>query len=303
MGEQNAREKRLSVWTIFDTLAKVAAAGAIVWAAVIANEFQSRMTATTVISEREQAESQLRANMFNNLIDPIVGGRGKQGEIPIERERLLVELLALNFHEHFEFKPLLEHVDRRLGQDTDEEKIKENQTSLRSVVRRVTDRQISTLVREGADQIEPIDFIETETASMSTGGKELPDFGPKATPFRQPKEVKSPDGRYSLEIGISEADWGEETFNTWILVNDNVSGESGLPTDFTLTWFDFPLTDNTRLRDGNRFSVVLSAVHPEERSVTLKVIWFPKGFFTARERPINYQKFQEILGLQDDTSR
>jgi hypothetical protein len=193
-------------------------------------------------------------------------------------------------------------VDRRLEHDTDENKIKENRMSLRSVVRRVIDRQISTLVREGADQIEQIDFIETSMASMNTGVKELSDFGPKATPFRQPKEVKSPDGRYSLEIGISEADWGDETFNTWILVKDNVSGESGLPTDFTLTWFDFPLTDNTRLRDGNRFSVVLSAVHADERIVTLKVIWFPKGFFTARERPINHQKFQEILGIHDDTS-
>ena len=301
MGKQNNREKRPSVWTIFDTLAKVAAAGAIVWAAVIANEFQSRMTATAVISEREQAESQLRANMFNNLIDPIVGGKGKEGDIAVERERLLVELLALNFHEHFEFKPLLEHVDCRLGQDADEEKGKENRRSLRSVVRRVTERQISTLVREGADQIEPIDFIETETRLIR--GNELSDSVPKPTPFGQPKEVKSPEGRYSLKIGISKADWEKETFNIWILVDDNVCDQKRLPMDFTLTWFDFPLTDNTRLRDGNRFSVVLSAVHPQARRVTLEVIWFPKGYFTARERPINYQKFQEILGLQDDTTR
>lgn len=300
MGKQNDREKRPSVWTMFDTLAKVAAAGAVIWAAVIANEFQSRMTATALISEREQAESQLRANMFNNLIDPIVGGRGKEGDIAVERERLLVELLALNFHEHFEFKPLLEHVDRRLGQDADEEKGEKNRRSLRSVVRRVTERQISTLVKEGADRIEAIDFIETEAGL--TGDRGLPDFGPKPTPFGQHKEVKSPDGRYSLKIVISQADWKEETFNIWILVDDNVYHQKRLPMDFTLTWFDFPLTDNTRFQDGNRFSVVLSAVRPEIKRVTLEVIWFPKGYFTARERPINYRKFQEILGLQDDTT-
>ena len=156
-------------------------------------------------------------------------------------------------------------------------------------------------MREGADQIEPIDFIETETRLI--GGNESPDFGPKPTPFGQPKEVKSPDGRYSLKIGIYKADWEEETFNIWILVDDNVCDEKRLPMDFMLTWFDFPLTDNTRLRDGNRFSVVLSVVDPKTRRVTLEVIWFPKGYFTARERPINYQKFQQILGLQDDTTQ
>ena len=101
---QEGRSLYSDILKVLDTIAKLAAAGAIVYAALLANTFQAKMTNVKILSEREQAESQLRATMFTSLIDPISGPSKGIEEIPIKREKLLIELLALNFNEHFEFK-------------------------------------------------------------------------------------------------------------------------------------------------------------------------------------------------------
>lgn len=61
--------------------------------------------------------------------------------------------------------------------------------------------------------------------------------------------------------------------------------------------------DNTLLADGNRFAIVLSTVNAEPEMIlkqaTLQVIWFPRNFFTPRERPLDYDKFLELVGKRD----
>jgi hypothetical protein len=103
---------RLLDW--LDAIAKLIGALAVVVVAYSANSFQSKVTGISIQSQREQAESQLRASMFASLITPI-GGSQKDGKpIPADREQLLAELLALNFHENFELKPLMEDASERL---------------------------------------------------------------------------------------------------------------------------------------------------------------------------------------------
>jgi len=63
-----------------------------------------------------------------------------------------------------------------------------------------------------------------------------------------------------------------------------------------LTWFDFPLTDNLRLPDGNRFAVTLRAMH-DDSTLALKVVWFPKAYFTPRERPMDYGSMAREVGI------
>jgi hypothetical protein len=111
----NAGKGRLLDW--LDAVAKLVGAFAVVAVAIFANSLQTRVTGISIQSQREQAESQLRASMFTSLIGPIVGAQ-KDGSIPADRERLMAELLALNFHENFELKPLLEDAAKRLEAET-----------------------------------------------------------------------------------------------------------------------------------------------------------------------------------------
>ena len=84
-----------------EALAKLIGASAVVLVALFANSLQSRLTGVSIQSQREQAESQLRASMFNSLISPIAGPQRGDQPIPVDRELILTELLALNFNENF----------------------------------------------------------------------------------------------------------------------------------------------------------------------------------------------------------
>src|SRR5574337_133378 len=148
---------------VIDTIAKLATPAAVIVAAWVgarlANSFQQQMTqttlqsqrqiaGTTLLSEREKAESELRASMFNSLINPFVGSQSGE-RMPVDREQLLVELLALNFHEHFELKPLFERVDKRLAKEGNQEA----RNALRSIADRIVDRQTAALSKEGGSNI------------------------------------------------------------------------------------------------------------------------------------------------------
>jgi hypothetical protein len=38
-------------------------------------------------------------------------------------------------------------------------------------------------------------------------------------------------------------------------------------------------------------------VKPKEEKATLKLVWFPQDYFSARERPTNHRQFREKLGI------
>src|SRR3954468_9268815 len=106
-------KSRILDW--LEVLAKLVGASAVVLVALFANSLQSRLTGVSIQSQREQAESQLRASMFNSLISPISGPQTGDKPMPADRELILTELLALNFNENFEMKPLMEHAITRLA--------------------------------------------------------------------------------------------------------------------------------------------------------------------------------------------
>jgi hypothetical protein len=232
-----------SAWRVIkdvvDTLAKIAGAGTIVFAAIIANNYQVEMSeqnirnqnkqaAFTLLSQREQAESQLRASMFSDLIDPIVGLRSGD-DILADRERLMVELLTLNFHEHFEFKPLLLYVDQRLASGNIEgmskdEAIKER-NSLRSVARRVIGRQIALLIKDGAKEPTSLTFSDTTDDTDDTDKSKFPDDF---------KRVAKSDFGYDnlvqdlLKNGVIESAKGKHDY---VYFSDNIKNEHELETE------------------------------------------------------------------------
>src|SRR5262249_9024685 len=119
--------------------------------------------------------------------------------------------------------------------------------------------------------------------------------------FRDAIYLRSPDGEYTLGLWVTNPDWQNQTVGVTAQPFLTVQ-ERPNPTDptypFTLTWFNLPFTDNTLLPDGNRFAVYLRTFYPPLQKVVVVVIWFPKGYFTPRERPLNYGEIQKIFGKQ-----
>src|SRR2546428_13648327 len=95
---------RILEW--LEVLAKLLGASAVLVVALFANSLQSRLTGVSIQSQRKQAESHLRASMFNSLISPLAAQQN--GPMPADRDEILTELLALNSNETFVMKPLIE---------------------------------------------------------------------------------------------------------------------------------------------------------------------------------------------------
>jgi len=233
--DKNSRPtSRLAEWV--DIIVKLSASVAVLLAAFVANEYQSSMTTVSLLSKREEAESSMRAKMFSDLIGPITGPNKEF--IPVAREQLMVELLALNFHEHFELKPLLLRVDERLATEktfngsermnngsqieevTDEDRRKAR-GKLKSIARRVVQRQIALLTKEDAE----LDSGEQSCIYQLVLNARNPLLQPDQTHrclqtietrFNELITVGSPNHTYKLMFYVASPsleDWEKEEFN------------------------------------------------------------------------------------------
>lgn len=330
-----ATEKRQ--WLpILDVTAKLIGAGAVVAATIVANSYQSAMTATSMLVQREQADSNLRAGMFHDLIGPVVGSGDNKEGVSVNREQLLVELLALNFHEHFVLKPLMMDVDNRLrrgeanalGQAATE---RENaRKSLRSIAHQIVQRQLASLTKaqnsSRPEQQTCIYDLQIEERKQEKREEETDALKPCSTRDRHFTAkryfddligIASPNGIYTLAFTIARPEsWENQVFDVSMRITGNVEGKMRkeqttesrgsedkkqiADQDFALTWFDLPFSDNTLLSDGSRFSLVIDEVVPYLNRVKLKLVWFPQDYFAANERPTNYREIRSKLGINVD---
>lgn len=312
-----------------------------------------RNNARATINQREQAESNLRSNMFSQLVNPLIDQSRvdrDQGTLSPEQEAafaeahasrltLLAELLALNFHEHFELGPLLRYVERLDAQTP------QNQRTLRSVARRVTGRQIAmlgdprsrrcTTTRDGVGTFEELYLVAKpgqpptgqtcflyESAGPGRARVELDcsAAGPERGQKLHTLQVVSPDCRDELLISFSELDWERQTMRVLVTKVNEAPVRSGAAepdpvnefVDFTLSTYSLPFSDNTLLRSGNRFGLYVRQAEPDpsscadpgctehRRQMLLSFLWFPRDFFPPRERPTDFAEVRRALRLGGD---
>jgi hypothetical protein len=262
-------------------------------------------------NQREESETNLRSAMFRELVGPLLqseGGKtaaGDQADLPrAQRLALLAELLALNFHEHFELGPLLRYVDTLPGQTEDA------RARLRSTSRRVISRQLAPLLSSAAlGQGQHPAFLEislnSDVADLTEGLQSCAIPQPASPPAGgsitlscsssaqgAPLRVVSPDGQDSLQVNIRAVNWAAQTVGVYALVlgPEGESQRHTPPIEFTLSPYSFPFSDNTLLPSGNRFGIYLTRIDivPGVLQVMrLSFVWFPKDFVPPRERPFD----------------
>jgi hypothetical protein len=265
-------------------------------------------------NQREESETNLRSAMFRELVGPLLQSEtdamasGGPADLPrSQRLALLAELLALNFHEHFELGPLLRYVDTLPGQ-TDEAR-----TRLRNTSRRVISRQLAPLLSsavqsEGShpafleislnsDGTEAADkllscAVPDAAASGGAGGGSSLTLNCSSNAQGSPLRIVSPDGRDNLQVNIRAVSWAAQTVGIYSVLLD-ANGESQAhtpPIEFTLSPYSFPFSDNTLLPGGNRFGIYLTRIDDipgVARIMRLSFVWFPKDFVPPRERPFD----------------
>jgi hypothetical protein len=284
--------------------------GAIV-AAALANHFEQNRANLQLINQREQAESSLRATMFGQLITPIAGPGDSGAETDPVRYAVLAQLLTLNFHEHFELKPLLQDADDRLSKykgSVASEAILQARSNLRQAAHRVIQRQIAQLWDDRITPCNPAARMETTFQFVSDPDLEdsFAQAGESATVLVPSKSLKtfvisSPDCRDKLSIVFDKPDFSAERVHVLITPASPTAADTDYRFDFDLTSFAFPFTDNALLPTENRFAFFIKDVSQLDDTGTSKIMrvglrWFPQNYYPPTERPTDYKEFRRALG-------
>jgi hypothetical protein len=285
--------------------------GAIV-AAWLANHFEQNRANLQLINQREQAESSLRATMFGQLITPIAGPGDSGAETDPVRYAVLAQLLTLNFHEHFELKPLLQDADDRLtaykGAIAPEAVLKAR-GNLREAAHRVIQRQIAQLWDDKIAQCTPAASMETtfqfvSDADLEESFSQAADAASVLVPSKTLKAftVSSPDCRDTLSIVFDKPDFSAERVHVLISPASPTGVDTDYRFDFSLTSFAFPFTDNSLLPNGNRFAFFIKDVSEFDAASKIMRVglrWFPHNYYPPTERPTDYKEFRKALGSSD----
>jgi len=236
---------------------------------------------TELMSRREESESALRKDMCVSIINSFVN----PSDTGLGPSILNLEMLAYNFHESLNLKPLFEEMRRRVMSARLEAKtaegIAENDAyleRLESTAGEIVRRQMIVLEGAGKRFDRTIDL---------TGDPEGTSLEP---------ETLTLDGvatTFAIDILGVDRENREIQMGLSIETPDPELGRQTKVATFGVTYYDFPMIDNTRLAGGQRCSVVLNSMTGESADITL--VLFPGTYASLKEKPYYDEVIQSIL--------
>ena len=251
------------------------------WGAYLLNKKQDidarNKVFTELTSQREQAETVLRKDMFAQIIESFLKPEKSSPDLTV----LNMELLAYNFHESLNLKPLFSYVQRQLDKNAAP---KEFRDRLEKVAKDVTRKQLLVLEEGGPKFSRTVDLIALD---------------------------RDPDGIVVLDSGSLTLDGIERTFELTALKQEHfiknhelhlrlkITTHEPFPetnfVTFSLGFYDFPMIDNTRLSKDQRCTVVLNKFCEDEfctAEVTLVV--FPGSRASLQERAFSEDLIRQL---------
>ena len=235
---------------------------------------------TELMSSREQAESGLRKDMFLSVIQAFLKSDGPGG---LESKMLNLEMLAYNFHESLNLKPLFAHMDRQLKGSNDPAKA-DYLLRLNRVSQEIINRQMVLLEQVGSKFSRTVDF---EKLRASPGGLDLDP---------EKLKLKNASGETEREFMISvlgvDPQYRELTLELGVRTPKDSAAIQRRT--FHVNLFDFPMIDNTRLSNDERAAVILNQANQDSADITL--VYFPGSYASLKER-VSYDEVVEKLRL------
>jgi hypothetical protein len=236
---------------------------------------------TELMSKREESESALRKDMCVSIINSFVSPR----DAGLSASVLNLEMLAYNFHESLNLKPLFMEMRRRVVRAQGEAKT----PAARAENDEYLDR-LESMARE---------IVRRQMVVLEGVGKR----------FDRTIDLTGDPGGTSLEPATLTLDGVPTTFSIDVLGVDRVNSEIrlGLNIDtpdpeqgrqtkmatFSVSYFDFPMIDNTRLVGGQRCSVVLNSISDQSADITL--VLFPGAYASLKEKPYYNEVIESVL--------
>jgi hypothetical protein len=228
---------------------------------------------TELMSSREQSESALRKDMFVSIIQTFL----RPQSTSLEDKMLNLELLAYNFHESLNLKPLFVHLQKQVDVDRSPEKA-EYSNRLTKVAREITTRQMVLLEQVGKKFSRTVDM---EKFRANPGGLELE------------QENLTLDGtEREFMLSVLEIDPKRKELTLELGVRTPKESPLVRRLTFHVSYFDFPMIDNTRLSRDQRAAVALNEFG--EGGADLTLVFFPGSYASLKEK-VSYDEVVEKL--------
>jgi hypothetical protein len=274
---------------------------------------------TELLARREDAESSLRKDMFKEIMSGFfnfVDSSDIQNDL--SKKVLKLELLAINFGDTLSLGPLFSEmskdIERIMESNSDEVDDWKNvageyQNRLRSLAKRVASAQLSTVSPSGVpiSFAVPIKLIETDP--NGTASQDWPYTWPYDDPTANSNLIELDGVKRIFDIKFRNADFANRSvqvnlvimeFVTQVSTEANAKGEfetfetTETVTDlkFTLDFFNFPLIDNSRLSNNQRFALIIEQF--DTNTIIFTGMVFPGLYASQRDKPFLNEAIQEL---------
>lgn len=279
-------------WDKFDIIAKGLAAFAVAGIGLAGSFYLQHKQGTEtkvqlyaeLMSNRERADSDLRKEMFNSIIKAFLEPRPEG----LEEQVLALEMLTYNFHDVMDLGPLFKHVERSIAAGPQLER-RLFQNRLRRAAADVVDKQLAALSEVGAIRNHNVYFDEL-------------DKNPAGITLLEGKNgdlcLPGPGGscEYTRRFRVDVLKRDRESKLLQVLVQVTAPDrprDLDLYRTFWVGFSDFPLIDNSRLRDGHRVAVVLRRW--AEESAELSIAYFPSSRASLKDKVYYDEVVKELL--------
>lgn len=244
-----------------------------------------------LMSRREESESALRKDMFQTIISAFVNPNARGTDL--DSEVLNLELLAYNFHESLNLKPLFLDMRRRIaagqkGAATPQVRAEYQgyMDRLERVAREIARKQMIVLEGVGRTFDRTIDMTDDPVGST---------LEPATL------TLESRQAAFSLDVLDVDLENREILIGLSVETPDSTQGRQTKSATFTVSYFDFPMIDNTRLAGGDRCALVLNGFSNQSADVTL--VFFPGAYASLKEKPYYSEVIESVrranLGLEN----
>lgn len=234
-----------------------------------------------LMSRREESESALRKDMLVSIISSFLN----PDRSDLNNDVLSLELLAYNFHESLNLKPLFMDLMRRIKHEeaaaatpVKAAEYREYEGRLEAVAREIARKQM--IVLEGAGKR----FDRTIDLSQDPDGSTLD----HAT-----LSLDSVQTDIDIDIVHVDRENREVTVSASIETPDPAQGRQTKVATFTVSFFDFPMIDNLRLAQGQRCALVLTNF--SDHSADITGVLFPGAYASLKEKPYYNEVIQSVL--------
>ena len=264
------------------------AAAIAVFGFVTSNKLDERQAVETntrlyseLMSRREESESALRKDMFVSIISSFLN----QGGSDLNSDVLNLELLAYNFHESLNLKPLFFDLRRRIadeaahsGGKSDSGVALDYVQRLESVAREIARKQMIVLESVGENVDRTVDL------TVDPAGTSL-----------EPARLVLDSLNTTLAIDVLGADRDKREIQLALSVEtpDARLGRQTKIATFAVSYYDFPMIDNVRLSQDRRCAVVLN--HFSDQSADLTIVLFPGTYAGLKEKPYYNEVIENVL--------